>query len=69
VWGPPAGKEVYLANWSRIRCFDGENWTEYDINDVTGDLRLDVYSIWGTSSTNIYAGGENGMLLHFGPAD
>ena len=68
VWCPPVGPDVFLiGSWNRnIRHFDGKRWGETEISDVVG-FRFGVYAIWGTSSYDVFAAGDRGMLLHYGP--
>lgn len=39
--------------------WDGKAWTPL----FTG-IDLDLYAIWGTSSTHVYIAGEYGIILH-----
>jgi len=45
---------------SLVIHFDGNTWHEYNPFE-NGEL----YTIWGTDSSNIWFGGENGLFLHF----
>ena len=53
-----AGQAGVILHW------DGTAWTETD----TGTERS-VNALWGTSAYDIFAVGDNGSLLHYGPVE
>ena len=61
IWGS-SGEDVFFAGFSggTILHYDGFTWTSMD-----SGLTNDLYAIWGTSKTDVYAVGSVGTLLHF----
>jgi hypothetical protein len=64
-WGPSSTDMFFVGDTGTIFHYDGTNWTKFP-KPTTKDLR----SIWGTSHSDIWAGGFNrqtgkSALLHF----
>ena len=51
---------VGAVGW--IIHFDGTRWT-----DMTSPTTNTFWGVWGTAADNVYAVGENGTILHYGP--
>jgi hypothetical protein len=47
---------------SSIYKFYGQSWTEMTTQTDSTDFRT-VYSVWGTDTSNVFAVGENGLIL------
>jgi long-subunit fatty acid transport protein len=61
IWGLDAD-DLFAIGWNSgtIWHYDGASWSEM-ASGTTNDLD----GIWGTSSTDIYAVGDEGIVLHF----
>lgn len=59
IWTSPAGRMYVVGEGTRIRHFDGTGWS-----DMGPDFAPVLRSIWGTSDDNVYAVGDNGLILH-----
>ena len=50
---------------SRVLHYDGSEWEDYTYRNpvITGGITY--YSVWGTSSTNLYFGSGGGKIIHW----
>jgi len=62
LWGDGTGVVWAVAEEGKILRWDGSAWTIHA--SVTGAL----YTIWGSGPTDIYVGGERGILHGAGPS-
>ena len=74
IWGVPHGKDIFtvgaphadrqgIIRYTILR-YDGKRWSLMDTPMVTpGQGKL--HSVWGTSGTDVFAVGANGVILHF----
>jgi len=63
IW-PFTSSNVYVAtgsSYSGIYSFDGTKWSD----SYEGDEQTLLYSIWGNSTSDIYATGSAGLMIHF----
>ncbi|HYH79312.1 MAG TPA: hypothetical protein VEX86_05935 [Longimicrobium sp.] len=59
LWGSSA-TNVYAANNTGILRYDGTAWSHVEAVRWRG-----MYDVYGTSASNVWAVGENGMILRF----
>lgn len=64
VWADGAGR-VFAAGDGRFYVYDGAFWSQPALGIATGYNVNRFESVWGSSSTNVYAVGANGNLLHW----
>lgn len=60
VWAA-SPHDVFAASDGTIVHFDGNYWRAMD----AGPCGCSVWSVWGTSGTNVYAVGSEGLLMHW----
>jgi len=59
IWGTGATDTIYTVGASGdVGYFAAGKWTPIA-------LGVDLFSVWGTSSTNIYGGGTGGLIGHY----
>jgi photosystem II stability/assembly factor-like uncharacterized protein len=58
-WGAPDS-----WNGGVILHYDGHAWSE-----MSNDIPVPLFSVWGSSNTNIYAVGSGGTILHYTEED
>ncbi len=62
IWAAsPSDIFVSFADYGYVLYFDGIEWTQTSLPDVS-----DIYSIWGTSATNVYAACREGCYRYDG---
>ena len=66
IWGP-AHDDVWFAGQNER--FVHWNGTQFDQDSLRGYMDYNVYELAGTSGTDIWAGGGEGLLLHFDGTD
>ncbi|HET6349276.1 MAG TPA: hypothetical protein VFH88_09365 [Candidatus Krumholzibacteria bacterium] len=59
VWGAPTGEAFAVGNAGTCLKFNGQSWVP-----VTIGTPASLYDVWGSSSSDLYVGGEND-LWHF----
>jgi len=59
LWGASA-TNVYAANNTGILRYNGTSWSQVEAVRWRG-----MYDVYGTSASNVWAVGENGMILRF----
>ncbi len=62
VWGDGTGVAWAVAEEGKILRWDGSAWT------VHATLSAPLFTIWGSSPTDIYVGGEGGIFHGAGPS-
>jgi hypothetical protein len=58
IWGS-SPNDVWMADLGQLAHWDGSKV------DVTALANTDLHALWGTSSSDVFAGGTLGTLLHF----
>jgi hypothetical protein len=58
VWGT-SGSDIYTLGFGRVRHFDGGTWSPGDFSEHL------LFRMHGSSPTNVFAAGEEGMIAHF----
>ena len=66
VWVSPANTVFAVGTAGAVLRYEGAKWSMQVIN--TGSSNDDFYTTWGTSSTNVYAGGYGGLYRFDGSA-
>jgi len=74
IWGTTCGEDIYAVgapsvdheNVIRytILKFDGEKWSRMDAPEVAPG-KGNLNSVWGTSGTDVFAVGDDGVILHY----
>ncbi|MEO6527233.1 MAG: hypothetical protein ABIP93_11455 [Gemmatimonadaceae bacterium] len=66
VWGT-GPLNVYAVGGNRVARYDGSSGTSWSYVDISAALLggEDFRTIWGSSATDIWVAGANGVLLHF----
>lgn len=62
IWGTAADDIFIVGEAGNIRHYNGTGWSSMTSGTVEG-----LADVWGTSSTNVYATGANGVFLRYGP--
>ncbi|MGD9143833.1 MAG: hypothetical protein PVG61_08300 [Dehalococcoidia bacterium] len=60
IWGN-SPNNVFVLDGAEVLHYDGKKWNKLDIS-VNGE---DLYGIWGSSDTEIFIVGEDGIILHY----
>ena len=62
VWAAPGGNQAWVVGANgAIYHWTGSSWED---QSISGETRT-IYGIWGFSSIDIYAVGENGLFYHY----
>jgi len=74
IWGMPGGKTVFVVGAPReddqqklhytIIRYNGLNWSPME-TAVVEPGRGKLNGVWGTSATNVFAVGDDGIILHY----
>jgi photosystem II stability/assembly factor-like uncharacterized protein len=74
IWGTPGGRNVFVvgAPWvdgnQQLRYtiirYDGRNWSLMETAVVQPE-RGQLNGVWGTSGTDVFAVGDDGIILHY----
>ena len=59
LWGT-ASSNIWAASSTRILHYDGVSWTADPF--IAADA---LFAVWGSSATDVYAGGATGTLIHY----
>ena len=61
VWssGP---NSAFAVGTNKIVHFDGSTWQPMNL-----PISVKFYGVWGSSDEDVFAVGEGGVILHFGP--
>jgi len=59
VWGFPSSEPIAVALGGVIAMRNAGTWSA-----MTDPVSTDLFGVWGTSATNAYAVGANGVILH-----
>jgi hypothetical protein len=61
---------VWFYKWviaAVIFHYNGSSWSLMSLPATTGPVGL--YGVWGSSATDVFAVGDGGTILHYGPPD
>lgn len=63
IWGSASDDVYALSGWDGIIFhYDGESWTQVTIAPDS----ISLNGIWGSSATNIFIVGDDGLIIHHG---
>lgn len=63
LWGF-APDDLYAVGGSTLAHFDGASWTQTDLSAVGAGISS-VGTVWGTSGTDLWLGGDQSTAAHF----
>jgi pimeloyl-ACP methyl ester carboxylesterase len=55
-----SGSDVFAIGWGIILHYDGIKW-----NQLSSGVAHNINDVWGTSSSNVFAVGNNGIILRY----
>ncbi|MBA7673297.1 hypothetical protein ES703_81491 [subsurface metagenome] len=67
IWGSPSFDVFAVGEGGTIAHYDGSEWSKMD-SGVKEEFPNDLYCVWGTSASDVFAGGQVilvGKILHY----
>jgi hypothetical protein len=63
IWGTSSHDIYAVASGTAIYHYDGSGW----IGNVLPRVRSALYAVSGSAADNVFAVGERGAIVHYGP--